>query len=307
MVNLVAFIFLLAYICSALLLLPQGGKRGSHAHSLHQIRPSIAKQAGSWLSCRGWHTQHHTSAYHTFTSTSQPPLSRKHVRFKPTFSLFAIAMPTKSDFALSPTSAKAKCGTVLAADPLVATSVTSFSTESGVIPQDDLALLSRLQELPIHAPPGERPNRAGVCASTKTEIAADCKLAKEAKQKAAEDKKLAAVACKAANLAKKQKRCISSAKSKVAKATAKADKLCLKLAEVTMAGAALAPPPSGATLHSHKKSKGLLGPLSITSSPASCFLQCPQRKGIATKKRVSIQLPLCSTSQRSVESTPWRP
>jgi hypothetical protein len=93
MINRVAVIDLFAYTCSSLLLLPQGGKWGSHAHSLHQIWPSIAKQAESWLPCRGWHIQHHTSAYHTFASTSQPPLSRKHVCFKPTPS-FAIAMPT---------------------------------------------------------------------------------------------------------------------------------------------------------------------------------------------------------------------
>jgi hypothetical protein len=195
----------------------------------------------------------------------------------------------------------AKCGTVLAADPLVATSVTSFSTKSGVIPQDNLALLSRLQELPIHAPPGTRPNHTGVCACTKTEIAANCKLAKEAKQKAAEDKKLATVARKATNLIKKQKPLISSAKSKAAKAIAKAYELCLKLVQVTMAGAALATPPSGDTSHSYKKSKGFLGTLSITSSSASPFLQSPQRKGIAAKKRVSIQLPLCSSSQRLVK------
>jgi hypothetical protein len=112
-------------------------------------------------------------------------------------------MPTTLDFAFSPTSAMAKCGTVPVADPSVATLVTSFSTKSGVIPQDDLALLSRLQELPIHAPPGARPNRAGIHASTKTEIASKCRLAKEAKQRAAKDKKLAAVARKAANLTKK--------------------------------------------------------------------------------------------------------
>jgi hypothetical protein len=300
MVNPAAFIILLTYTCSTLLLLPQGGKWGSHAHSLYQIWPSIPKRAGSWLPCRGRHTQHHMSAYHTFASTSQPPLFRKHVHFKPTPS-FTIAMPTTLDFAFSPTLAMAKCGTIPAADPLVASSVTSFSTKSGVIPQHNLALLSRLQELPIHAPPSVPPNRAGIRASTKTEIAAECRLAKEAKQKAAKDKKLAAVARKAMNLTKKQERLISSAKSKAAMATAKADKLCLKLAKVTMAGTALAVPHSGNTSHSHKKSKGFLGTLSITSSPASPFLQSPQRKGIVAKKRVSIQLPLHSTSQRLVE------
>ncbi len=91
MFNPAVFIILRAYICSTLLLLPRGEKWGSHAHSLHQIWPSIAKRAGSWLPCRGWHTQHHTSAYHTFASTSQLLLSRKHFRFKPTPS-FAITM-----------------------------------------------------------------------------------------------------------------------------------------------------------------------------------------------------------------------
>ncbi len=113
-------------------------------------------------------------------------------------------MPMTSDLALSPTLVMAKCGTVLAADPSVATSMTSFSTKSGVIFQDNLALLSRLQELPIHAPPGVRPSCAGTRAPTKTEIAAECRLAKEAKQKAVEDKKLAAATCKATNLTKKQ-------------------------------------------------------------------------------------------------------
>jgi hypothetical protein len=150
-------------------------------------------------------------------------------------------------------------------------------------------------------PPSAHPTRAGTRASTKTEIAAKRRLAKEAKQKAAEYKKLAADACKAKNLTKKQERLLSSAKSKATKAIAKADELCLKLANMTMAGAALAIPPLGETLHSHKKSKGSLGTLSITSSPASLFLQSPQRKGIAAKKRVNIQLPLCSTLQRLVE------
>jgi hypothetical protein len=69
MVNPVAFIVLLAYICSALLLLPRGEKRGSHAHSLHQIWPSIAKRAVSWLPCRVG--THNTTHLHT---THLPPL-----------------------------------------------------------------------------------------------------------------------------------------------------------------------------------------------------------------------------------------
>ncbi len=83
MVNPAAFIVLLAYIDSALLLLPQGGKWGSHAHSLHQIQPSIAKQAGSRLPCRGWHTQHHMFAHHTFASTTCQHVPKKYIRKKP--------------------------------------------------------------------------------------------------------------------------------------------------------------------------------------------------------------------------------
>ncbi len=120
--------------CVYLLRSPSAATRGKMGITCALSASNLAKypktRAGSRLPCRGWHTQHHTSAYHTFASTSQPPLSRKHVRFKPTPS-FTIAMPTASDFTFSSTSAMAKCGTVPAADPLVATLVTSFSTKSG--------------------------------------------------------------------------------------------------------------------------------------------------------------------------------
>ena len=62
--------------------------------------------------------------------------------------------------------------------------------------------------------PSARPNCAGVHAPTKTELAANQKLAKKAKQKVAEDKRLAAIARRAANLAMGQERLISFVESK---------------------------------------------------------------------------------------------
>jgi hypothetical protein len=112
----------------------------------------------------------------------------------------------------------AKWGPFLAADPLVVTSVTSFSPKSGVIPLDNLALLSRLQELPIHTPPLMRaPIALAFVLPLRQKLRKKRRLAKEAKQKVAKDKKLADVACKATKLMKKQECFISSAKSKVAK------------------------------------------------------------------------------------------
>jgi hypothetical protein len=200
-------------------------------------------------------------------------------------------MPTTTTLALSFTSGMAKSNTILTSDPSVDTSVTSFSTGSdGLIPQDDLVLLSRLQGIPVHAPPGARPTRTGSRAPTKTELAASRKMLKESKQKAADDKKLATAARKAANLAKKQERLISSTKAKASKATAKAEELRLKLAEVTIAGGPSASPLAD-TSHSHKKRKETTDTSSVISSPAPSFLQSPQRKTFTANKRVSVHSP----------------
>ncbi len=89
---------------------------------------------------------HNTARPHT---THSPPLlsRRSPENMSISISLPPLPLPCVRHwiFAFSPTSAMAKCGTVLAADTSVATLVTSFSTKSGVIPQDNLALLSRLQ------------------------------------------------------------------------------------------------------------------------------------------------------------------
>jgi hypothetical protein len=92
------------------------------------------------------------------------------------------------------------------------------------------------------------------------------KTKKEAKLKAAEEKKLATSTCKMKRAAKKQEKLIFDAKSKLAKATAKAEELCLKLAEAIKAGSGDTPlTAAGLTSledleqHSHKKSKQISG------------------------------------------------
>ena len=123
------FIVLLTYTCSALLLLPWGEIWGSHTHSLHQNRSSLAKHAGSLSPCRVWHTQHYKNAI----SIAQKTRSWRHVCFKS----LVITMPTTTTLALSFTSGMAKSGTILASDPSVDMSVPSLSTGGdGLIPQD---------------------------------------------------------------------------------------------------------------------------------------------------------------------------
>jgi hypothetical protein len=123
----------------------------------------------------------------------------------------------------------------------------------------------------IHAPPGPRTN----CFSrnkgtTKSKIAAECKVAKEAKQKEAKGKKVAAAACKADGLAKKQEKRISSTKAKASTAAAKAETLRSKLMDV-MKSAAI---PEAA--HHHKKSKGMLGTVPTNAPLAHTLPLSPQ-------------------------------
>ncbi len=90
----------------------------------------------------------------------------------------------------------------------------------------------------IHASPGPCTNRfSGNKGPSKTEIATEHKVAKEAKQKEAEGKKAAAAACKAEGLAKKQEKMISSAKAKASTVAAKAETLCSKLADAMKSAA----------------------------------------------------------------------
>jgi hypothetical protein len=182
-----------------------------------------------------WHTQQCTT-----TSIACIHCSQCHVRFKP----LAI-MPTTTILELSPALATAKKGEISASGHSTANSITSFTTTSNnVITKEDHALLPMLQECAIHAPPGPCPARTGTRGITNTQQQAERKALKETKLKAAEEKKLATAARKAEIVAKKQERqacLISSAEAKVAKALAKADKLCAKLAEAASAGVALTP------------------------------------------------------------------
>jgi hypothetical protein len=124
---------------------------------------------------------------------------------------------------------------------------------------------------------------------TKTKIAVEPKVAKEAKQKEAEGKKAAAAACKADGLVKKQEKRISSAKAKASTAATKAETLCSKLADVMKS--AVVPEEA----HHHKKSKGMIRTAPTNSPLAHTLPLSPQRKSMSTKKRVSVQSPLCSS------------
>ncbi len=142
----------------------------------------------------------------------------------------------------------------------------------------------------IHAPPDPRTNRLfGNKGPTKSEIAAERKAAKDAKQKEAKGKKAAAAACKADGLAKKQEKRISSTKAKASTVAAKAETIPSKLADV-MKSAAI--PEAG---HHHKKSKGMLGTVPTNSPLAHTLPLSPQWKMMSTKKRVSVQSPLHSS------------
>ncbi len=80
-------------------------------------------------------------------------------------------MPMTALLDLSPTKATAKSGELTTSGPLTATSVTSFSTNSGEgILQNNYALLVTLQERKIHAPPGPCPAHAGAYSATKTQL-----------------------------------------------------------------------------------------------------------------------------------------
>jgi hypothetical protein len=135
-------------------------------------------------------------------------------------------------------------------------------------------------------------------------------VAKDAKAKVVEDRKIAVAARKA----------ISSAKATTAKAGSNVDKLCTKLAKATKGAAVLTPPGCGTApavfisphSHSHKKCKGITGSPSSVRPPAVCPKLSLQQKTAAATKRVSIQsplqFPLCSpedlsSTERSTSSS----
>ncbi len=212
-------------------------------------------------------------------------------------------MPPSSFLNLSPAEAMAKSGTIPALGLSIAASATGHSTDSSAaISHDDLALLSKLQGTPIHAPPGPRPLCAGAWSITKTQLQIERRATKEAKSKAAEDKKIAIATRRTEAQAKKQERqekLISSAKARAAKAVAKADKLRIKLAKTATMPASLHGPGAG-TPRSHKKSKGNAGIPSPCFGGPPVFQQSPQRKTTSANKRVCVysplQLPVCQLS-----------
>ena len=243
MANQAAFYFLLASTCSILLLLPRGELWRSSATSLLRKQPTFANVSSSSLRFRGRHT-HHTPFPLILTAS----IVRCHLLFKlhimPVLAFPSTHLPVK-DFG----------GTAADSGLSVATAATGFSTGSPFLSKQSLAL--KLQRL--HTPPSAFPTCSGLRSLTKTQEIAEQKALKDLKGKAAEEKKLAALARKADAQAKRQARLISSAKAKAAKAAAKANEARLKLAE-PQAGALTTP-----SSHLHKKSKGVSGTPSSTS------------------------------------------
>ncbi len=162
MANPTAFYLLLAYIISAHLLSSGGYFRSWDTFSTSRSKPILMRTGCSILSNTCWHTPNHTTA-----STDQLYQFHKHVHFKSSPSLPA-SMPIAAFLELPPTAAMAKSRNLPASGLSTITSVTSFSMERGnVLPHDNYALLAKLQDLPIHAPPGTWPIRAGAHLITK--------------------------------------------------------------------------------------------------------------------------------------------
>jgi hypothetical protein len=99
-------------------------------------------------------------------------------------------MPLLLDVELPSSSQKSKFITL----PCVYTA--AFTAIKGNFDEDDFLLPARLQGVSIYAPLGPRSLRTGARVSTKTQIVADRKSKRELKQKAAEEKKCIATACK---------------------------------------------------------------------------------------------------------------
>jgi hypothetical protein len=119
----------------------------------------------------------------------------------------------------------------------------------------------------------------------------DRKAERDAKVKAADEKKALTAARKAESKARQQEKLILTAETKTAKAVAKTDDLRLKLEEAVKASTkAFANIPLAETAHSHKKSKVSSGGSTVSPVALSYAYRSPQRKG-STDKRVSVQSP----------------
>ena len=122
---------------------------------------------------------------------------------------------------------------------------------------------------------------------------------KVAKVTTAEERKSAVAARKADIMLKRQEQLITYVMVKATKATAKADKLRLKLAAAAKAGA----PPPAATSDYHTKIKGSSGASATTLVESTPPQQSPQRKVMIANKQVSIlQSPLRFPLHNSGES-----
>jgi hypothetical protein len=229
---LAAFAILLTYDCSAPIMLPWVQQwRSDTFSSASKCQLTLPK---NWkiLLTGCWHTQHHTkttSASLRFINLPKKHICRKcNARFYPT-------MPVKQT--VSVCSSSAKHSSILMEDAgltlnskgeMVRTSNLVPPSSSGtIVAVAPLALADSSDKdlyLPVnHAPPGPRTNRfSGNKGPTKTKIAVERKVVKEAKQMEAKGKKAAVATRKADNLAKKQEKRISSAKVKASTAAAKA-------------------------------------------------------------------------------------
>ena len=183
---------------------------------------------------------------------------------------------------------------------------TAASTASPVTyPKDDNAMLTRKQREPLYPPPGPRPTRSGLRPPTKTQVQADRKAEKAQKSKAKEDEKLAAIACKLKLKEEKQEKLILLAEERAKKATARADAARLSLDEAKrLKSGTVTPGTAALPVHSHKKSKGMVGSHSVgDNTDQHLQYQSPQRKSTTENKRVSVRSPKnCYTETLSVSS-----
>jgi hypothetical protein len=298
---LAALAILLTYSCSTPIMMPWVQEWRSDAFSPALECQLILQKNWQFFFTGCLHNT--TQKHHTKTTSASLlciNLPKKHIRRKPQ-PIYHLTMPIKQTiFVRCP---NAKCGSiskgdgtrltlnnkgevVLAPGPLPASSSGTVLAAALLALVDSSDSDEDLYRPVIHAPPGPHTNHFSKKAPTKTEIAAERKAAKVAKQKEAEDKKAAAAARKADGLAKKQKKRISSAKAKASTAAAKAESLRSKLADVMKAAAV----PEAA--HLHKKSKGMLRNVPTNPPPVHTLSLSPQLKSMSAKKRVSMQSPL---------------
>jgi hypothetical protein len=179
----------------------------------------------------------------------------------------------------------------------------AFDTSGDAIESDYSSGSSKQVTAMIHSPPRARPTRTGKIPPTKMQLAAKCKANRELKFKTAsakaKEKKLAIDNRKKAAITKKQDKLVSAAESKARKAASKAKELRMLADGIKAAGIA-SPPESvegvqtvlaGASVHSHKRSKGELGPsMTSTSTSTPTATLSPQRK-VDSTKRASIRSP----------------